>query len=108
MATSKAEIEKVMYILTILGGLIGILEAVIGLTRGSPLDLDYELISNIVAIIIAVLAIMSAIKPDNPIPFNWIIILVFSILLIIFGSIIGGVLMLVGALLGLFSEADFI
>ncbi|MBD3213994.1 MAG: hypothetical protein GF311_15395 [Candidatus Lokiarchaeota archaeon] len=107
MAT-KTEINKIMYILTLIGGIIAIFEAAIGVSNIKAFNFDYDLISRIVAIVIAVLILLSALKPDDPIPFNWVVLLVFSILLIIFGSFAGGIIVLVAAILGLFSEADVI
>jgi hypothetical protein len=107
MAT-KTEINKIMYILALIGGIIAIFEAAIGLSNIKAFNVDYDLISRIVAIVMAVLILLSALKPDDPIPFNWVVLLVFSILLIIFGSFAGGIIVLVAAILGLFSEADVI
>ena len=104
--SSKADTEKIVYLLAIIGSIIAILEAAIGLAYVS--SIEYGLIQHIVAIIIAILTLLSAIKPDDPIPFNWIILLVFSILLIIFRSIAGGIIVLVAAILGLLIEADVI
>jgi hypothetical protein len=102
----RSDIEKLMLVLTILGAIIAIFEAVIGLTSISFPNFNVNLIGNIVAIVIAILCLISALKPGDPIPFNWIILLIFSIVLIILGTIIGGILILIAGILGLLIEAD--
>ncbi|MEJ2252036.1 MAG: hypothetical protein P8Y70_03790 [Candidatus Lokiarchaeota archaeon] len=103
---TRNDIEKLMKILTILGAIVAIIEAAIGLSNFSFNNIPYSLITHIVAIIIAILCLLSAIRPSDPIPFNWIILLIFSIVLIIFRSTVGGILIIIAAILGILVEVD--
>ena len=50
------------------------------------------------------LEIFSVFKPDNPIPYNWIYLIVFGIVIIVCGSLIGGILVLIAGILKLIFE----
>ncbi|MBN1216894.1 MAG: hypothetical protein JXA99_15820 [Candidatus Lokiarchaeota archaeon] len=102
--SQNPDIEKIVYILALLGSIIAILEAAIGLSHINLPNLDYNLVAYIVAIIIAILALFSTLKPNDPIPYHWIVLFIFSILLIILGSIIGGIMILIAAILALLAE----
>jgi hypothetical protein len=104
----RSDIEKLMKVLVILGAIVAIIEGLFGIINSSLPTIGYNLIAHIVAIIIAILCLLSAVRPSDPIPFHWIVILIFSILLIIFGSPIGGILILISAILGILVEADII
>ncbi|MBY8981938.1 MAG: hypothetical protein KGD57_03255 [Candidatus Lokiarchaeota archaeon] len=106
--SSKPDTEKIIYVLALVGSIIAIFEAAIGLARIDISNLDSSFVFHIVAIIIALLALLSIVKPDDPIPYNWIVLFIFSILLIIFRSFAGGIIMLVASILGLLIETEVI
>ena len=101
----KATYEDFVKLLAILGGIIAIIEAIFSLF-GRSVQRYYNLgwIAAIVAIIFGTLVLFSVFKPDNPIPYNWIYLIVFGIVIIICGSIIGGILVLIAGILKLIFE----
>ena len=86
-----------MYWLALIGGIIGIIEALIGFIFGNWLGI----IGPILALIISLVILFATLKPDAPIPFSGLVILILGILLFIFGSWIGGILVIVAGILGL-------
>ncbi|MFO8018207.1 MAG: hypothetical protein R6U96_06190 [Promethearchaeia archaeon] len=89
-------------ILIIIGGLVGLIEAIMALV-GNPLVsggwLGVGIISQIIALIISAAILFSCFRPGDPIPYSAIVELILGILLIIFGSLIGGILVIIGAIL---------
>jgi uncharacterized membrane protein len=101
----KATYEDLVKLLALLGGIITIIEAIFSLF-GRSVQKYYNLgwIAAIVAIIFGILVLFSVFKPDNPIPYNWIYLIVFGIVIIICGSLIGGILVLIAGILKLIFE----
>ncbi|MFX1277581.1 MAG: hypothetical protein ACFFBP_04690 [Promethearchaeota archaeon] len=114
--TKKYKHYDIIKFLVIIGGIVGIFEAIdiiIGLSGQdipiigffNPLGAFIHPIAVFVACIIgAVLALVCGIKPDDPIPFHWIVFLIFAIWLIICSALIGGVLCLIAFLIGLIDD----
>lgn len=99
---AETNIEDVAKVLAILGVLIAIIEAILILIGRS--FLNYHLfgwIGAILSIIIAIIVLLSAVRPNDPIPFHWILLIILGILLIVFGSLIGGILILIAGILKL-------
>ena len=94
---SKLAEKGAMYWLALIGGIIGIIEAVYGLIMGSW----FGFIGSILALIIALIIIFATLKPDAPIPFSGLVILILGILLLIFGRFLGGILVIVAGIIGL-------
>ena len=101
----KATYEDLVKLLAILGGIITIIEAIFSLV-GRSVQKYYNpgWIGAIIAIIFGILVLFSVFKPDNPIPYNWIYLIVFGIVIIICGSLIGGILVLIAGILKLIFE----
>ena len=101
----KATYEDIVKLLALLGGIITIIEAIFSLF-GRSVQRYYNLgwIAAIIAIIYGILVLFSVFKPDNPIPYNWIYLIVFGIVIIICGSLIGGILVLIAGILKLIFE----
>ena len=101
----KATYEDAVKLLAILGGIIAIIEAIFSLF-GRSAQKYYNLgwIGAIIAIIFGILVLFSVFKPDNPIPYNWIYLIVFGIVIIVCGSLIGGILVLIAGILKLIFE----
>ena len=98
-------IEDIVRLLAILGGIIAIIEAIITVIGVRIYrTFYYHWILGIFALIFAILVLLATFRPDNPIPYHWIILIIFGILLIVCGSLIGGVLVLVGGILKLIFE----
>ena len=98
--------EGIMKFLTVIGGLVALasqifaifsLQWILGRYVGY-----YEPVYAIIGIVISIITIYTAIKPDNPFPFHWLFLFVLGILLVIFaGGIIACVLLIIAALIGL-------
>ncbi len=100
---SKSDHEGIAKLLAILGGIVALIEAILSLTRGKAIvDIDFgfvnKIVAAIIAIILAIIVLLSALKPDKPIPFNAILLIILGIVMIIFSSLIGGILVLIAGI----------
>ncbi|MBN1801060.1 MAG: hypothetical protein JW891_06095 [Candidatus Lokiarchaeota archaeon] len=106
-----------MKALTIIGAIVSLIFVILGLLHffnvysvtypyWNPFggEIVMVLVGSIIGLVIAALTLMCAVKPGDPIPFNWIILLIFAILLIIFAHVLGGVLVLIAFLIGLIED----
>ena len=90
--------EDIMRLLAGIGGAIALIEAILGFNR-SYFD-SSRVILGVVSIILAIIVLLSVIKPDNPVPMNWILFVGLGIVIIIFSSLAGGILTLVAGFIG--------
>ena len=90
--------EDLMRLLAGIGGGVALIEAIFGFNE-RHLD-STRIITLIVAIILAVVALLAVIKPGNPVPLNWILLVVIGIIMIIYSSLAGGILTLVAGFIG--------
>ena len=101
----KATYEDLVKLVSILGGIIAIIEAIFTLAgRSVQRYYNFGWIAAIIAIIFGILVLFSVFKPDNPIPYNWIYLIVFGIVIIVCGSLICGILVLIAGILKLIFE----
>lgn len=102
--------QGIMKVLTILGGLVGLLTIILGL-----FDINYAFVNAlvvldqvvliIVGIIVSIITIWAGLKPNNPIPFHWVMLIVLAVLLIVFGAgILACVLVIIAALIGIIED----
>lgn len=106
--------EGLMKILTILGAVVGLILIILRFASLAGLDVGYTPIINIAALnivigliiglVIVILTFFCALRPGDPIPFNWVVLLILAILLVIFADIWSGVLVLIAALIGLIED----
>lgn len=104
--------EGIMKFLTIIGALVGIVYLILRSIPGIGPQYQLYIINLglhlVVAIIIgfavAIITLLAGIKPNNPIPFNWIMLFILAVLMIIFVDILAGVLVLIAFLIGLIEE----
>ncbi|MFX1303878.1 MAG: hypothetical protein ACFFBV_01800 [Promethearchaeota archaeon] len=90
--------EELMKLLAVLGGAIAIIEAILGFS-----DRNIEstrIILLIISIILGAIIILSVVIPYKFIELNWIICVVIGIVMIVFTSIIGGILILLAGFVG--------
>ena len=99
---TESNLEEVAKVLAILGVVIAIIEAILILIGRSFLSY-YPLgwIGAILSILIAIIVLLSAVRPNDPIPLHWILLIILGILLIVFGSVIGGILILIAGIIKL-------
>ena len=103
--------EQLMKLLTILGAIVGLITLILGLAGienyayvNALVTLD-AIFTFIIGLVIVVLTFLVGLKPDNPIPFHWIVLLILGILLIVFGAgIWAGVLLIIAFLIGLIED----
>jgi hypothetical protein len=102
---------QLMKLLTILGAIVGLITLILGLAGienygyvNALVALD-SIVNFIIGLVIVVLTFLVGLKPDNPIPFHWIVLLILGILLIVFGAgIWAGILLIIAFLIGLIED----
>ncbi|MBY9020858.1 MAG: hypothetical protein KGD67_07360 [Candidatus Lokiarchaeota archaeon] len=90
--------EDLMRLLAGIGGAITLIETILGINDRN-VDAS-KVISIVVSIILAVIVLLSVIKPGNPVPMNWLLYVGLGIVIIIFSSLAGGILILVAGFIG--------
>jgi hypothetical protein len=98
-----AKYDDLMKWLALIGGIIALIEGIVGLFWRGLAFWGFAYVWPIIAIILAIIVILSAIKPNAPIPFTAIVLLILGILLIIFGAW-GGILVLIAGILGFINK----
>ena len=99
--TTKYKNEGLMKVLVILGALAwlenyGFVNPLVALDR---------IIVFIIGLVIVVLTFWVGFKPNDPIPFHWLILIIFAILLVVFGAGIWAcVLVLIAGVIGIIEE----
>ena len=108
----KYKNDQLMKLCTILGGVVGLAFIIIDVLRHGGADIpDYAMVDPnildpvpelIVGLVVVAITLLVAIRPDNPIPFHWLVLFILAVLLVVFG---GGVwacaLVLIAGLIGL-------
>ncbi|KKN32220.1 hypothetical protein LCGC14_0816130 [marine sediment metagenome] len=90
--------EDLMKLLAALGGVIGLIEAILGFDDRN-LEVS-RVILLVLSIILAVIILVSIIVPHKFVELNWIICVVIGIVMIIYTSLIGGILVLIAGFVG--------
>ena len=88
---TKSEVfRKIVRLLTILGGLLGFLFVFSKLYNIEDVNqsIQYTGLSSVISanigMVIACFAVTLALKPDNPIPWHWITLMILSALIFVF------------------------
>lgn len=74
------------------------IEAFLGLDQRRPEDIN--VVSLVISIDLAVILLISVIRPEKPILLNWMVCVVLGIAIIVYSSLVGGVLVLVAGFVG--------
>ena len=90
--------EDLMRLLGGLGGAITLIETILGINERNVST--SEVISIIISIILAVIILLSVVRPGDPVPMNWLLFVGLGIVIIIFSSLAGGILILVAGFIG--------
>ncbi|MFO7796224.1 MAG: hypothetical protein ACQERB_05585 [Promethearchaeati archaeon] len=120
MARKHYRHEGIMKFLVIVGALVGIATIILRIAAAFGLpsidlypvypgiqfgELAGLIVIGIVGIIICFIAILSVIKPDNPIPFHWLLIFILGVLILVFsGGIWACALLIIAAIIGIIDE----
>lgn len=91
--------DKFMCVMAIIGGVVALIESILHLI-GFFEFWSFGLYIDIVALVLAIITILLGIKPVHYTPS---ILAVLGLFLIIFGSWIGGIVVLIAALIGILS-----
>jgi hypothetical protein len=94
------EKKELMKTLAMIGGIVGLIEAIVGFFFAWGWGYGVPYLNPIIGLILSILVLLSVFRPGNPIPYNAIVLIIFGILMIIFASFLGGILVLVGGILG--------
>ena len=87
-----------MRLLAGIGGVITLIETILGFNERNVGTSKVLLI--VISIVLAVIVILSVIRPGNPVPMNWLLYVGLGIVIIIFSSLAGGILILVAGFIG--------
>ena len=99
------ENKEIVRLLAIIGGIIGLLQAILsfgnwGLGFWGPMAAANIALS-VFGIIISILVLLSVFRPGDPIPYNAVLLIIFGVLMTLFNSWVGGILVLVAGILWL-------
>ena len=87
-----------MRLLAGIGGAITLIETILGFNERN-VD-TFKVISIVVSIVLSVIVLLSVLRPGNPVPMNWLLLVGLGIVIIIFSSLAGGILILVAGFIG--------
>jgi hypothetical protein len=90
--------EDIMKLLAVLGAVIAVIEGILGFDNRNLNATQVILL--VVSIILATIILLSAIIPHKFVELNWIICVIIGIVMIIYTSLIGGVLILLAGFVG--------
>jgi len=90
--------DDLMRLLVGIGGVITLIETILGFNERN-IDTSKVLLI-VISIVLAVIVILSVIRPGNPVPMNWLLYVGLGIVIIIFSSLAGGILILVAGFIG--------
>ncbi len=103
--------EGIIKVLVILGALVGLITLILRFAHiesygyvGPLVDLD-RIIVLIIGLVIVIITFWVGFRPNDPIPFHWLVFLILAILLIAFGAGIWAcVLLIIAFLIALIEE----
>jgi len=102
---------QLMKFLTVIGAVVGLATLILRLAHienygyVAPLVSLNEVVVFIIGLVIVVLTFWVALKPNDPIPFHWLVLIILAILLVVFGAGIWAcVLVLIAGLIGLIED----
>ena len=108
--------EGIMKVLTILGAVVGLVYIINGFASLAGyslpipiflggIDLINRIVTLIIGLVVVILTLLVGLKPNKPLPFHWLVLLILAILLVLFGAgIFACVLVLIAAIIGLIEE----
>ncbi len=109
--TKKYKNEQLMKFLTIIGAVVGLFTLIFGLAGLknygfiNPNFVGNAILNFIVGLVIVVLTFLVGLKPNSPLPFHWLVLLILGVLLVIFGAGIWAcVLLIIAGLIGLIED----
>lgn len=102
--------NKIIKFCTVLGALLGFLYCFFTLLNTNsftiwPISFSINGVNGIIiGMIAATLTFLVTMKPDDPLPWHWLTLIVFGVLLFIFCNILPGILVFIGAIIGIIDD----
>jgi uncharacterized membrane protein YfcA len=90
--------EDLMKLLAGIGGAIVLIETILGFNERNVDTSKVMLV--VISIILSVIVLLSVLRPGNPVPMNWLLFVGLGIVIVIFSSLAGGILILVAGFIG--------
>ena len=90
--------EDLMRLLGGLGGAITLIETIMSINERN-IDTT-KVISIVLSIVLSIIILLSVIRPGDPVPMNWLLFVGLGIVILIFSSLAGGILILVAGFIG--------
>ena len=90
--------EDIMRLLAGIGGAVTLIETILGINERN-LETS-KILSTVISITLSVIVLLSVIRPGNPVPMNWLLFIGLGIVIIIFSSLAGGILILFAGFIG--------
>jgi type III secretory pathway component EscS len=98
------DIQDLMRKLTFIGGIVAIAQGAWNLVNISFKNPVPVIVGGTITIVLGIIALLTILRTNRRLPFNWTVLLIISILLFIFGGWIGGIIILIAAILGIIEE----
>ncbi len=99
------ENKEIVKNLALIGGIIGLLQAIFAFGNWGLGFWNLVYIGNIFlsifGLIIAILTLLSVFRPGNPIPYSAVVLIILGVLMTLFNAWLGGVLVLIAGILWL-------
>jgi len=101
MAKKDYKNYKLISFLCIIGGLVGVVFAIIDLVNGVQAVNIERILYSFLGIVFSIVVLLQCLKPDNPVPYHWLLFIIFGILVAIFANLVGGIIVIIGGLVAL-------
>lgn len=109
--TKKYKNEQLLKFLVIIGAVVGLITLILRLLGYEsygfvhPLEALDIVVVFIIGVVIVVLTFWVGLRPDNPIPFHWLVFFILGVLLVVFGAGIWAcVLLIIAGLIALIED----
>ena len=102
--------NKIIKVLTIIGSFAGFIFCLYEISQTTQMNSWSEFIGfnsflrNLLGMIIAALTLLVAFKPDDPLPWHWLLLLPLGILITFLSYIMGGLLVIIGSVIALIDD----
>jgi hypothetical protein len=90
--------EDIMKLLAVLGAVIAIVDGILGFDNRNLYSTQVILL--VISIVLASIILLSVIIPYKFVELNWIICVIIGIVMIVYTSLIGGILILIARFVG--------
>ncbi len=104
MAKKDYKNSKLISFICVIGALVGVVFAILKIVS---LDLE-NILYGFLGLVFSVVVLIQVLKPDDPIPYHWLLFIIFGILIAIFaglpsltGGLVAGIIIIIGGLVAL-------